>query len=240
MQPTSFGLAPRGGSAPPWRTAKKFNHDAPLSRASLRGRVVVLHAFQMLCPGCAQHGLPQAQRIQASFAAAEVAVIGLHTVFDHHAAMAPVSLRAFLHEYRVSFPAAVAAPAAGPHDSIPQTMRAYGLQGTPGLLLIDRYGDLRLHAFSAIDDLVVGAAIAALVMGRWCHGRTRPSATTVPTLRRRFPMWRERRHAVRMHDAGAGRHPLAALRQRYSGCLCLACLHKLGAGSAPAFAPHRG
>jgi len=135
-----------------------------LSLAALRGKVVALHAFQMLCPGCVQHGLPQAQRIHAAFDPDDVAVVGLHTVFEHHEAMTPVSLRAFLHEYRIAFPVGVDAP--GTTGGVPQTMQAYGLRGTPSLLLIDRAGRLRRHSFGAEEDLAVGAAIAMLVAER--------------------------------------------------------------------------
>jgi hypothetical protein len=161
-----LGLSEIGRSppAPPWRVAEWLNCAAPLSLAALRGRVVALHAFQMLCPGCVQHGLPQAQRIQTAFDPSDVAVVGLHTVFEHHEAMTPVSLRAFLHEYRIAFPVGIDAPAVeGP---VPQTMQAYGLRGTPSLLLIDRAGRLRRHSFGADDDLAVGAAIATLVAER--------------------------------------------------------------------------
>jgi hypothetical protein len=141
-----------------------FNTDAALQLSDLRGKVVVVHAFQMLCPACVHHGLPQAQRIRAAFAPADVAVVGLHSVFEHHAAMTSVSLKAFLYENRIHFPVGVDAPNPGAPDPIPLTMRAYGMQGTPTLLLIDRNGDLRRHTFGAEDDLVVGAAIAALVV----------------------------------------------------------------------------
>ena len=90
-------------------------------------------------------------------------VIGLHTVFEHHAAMTPVSLQAFLHEYRVAFPVGVDAPSADARDPMPTTMRAYGMRGTPSLMLIDRNGHLRRHTFGAEDDLALGAAIAALI-----------------------------------------------------------------------------
>ena len=50
--------------------------------ADLRGRVVVLEVFQMLCPGCVAHGLPQARRIAQVFAGRDVAVLGLHTDAD--------------------------------------------------------------------------------------------------------------------------------------------------------------
>lgn len=158
-----FGVGPAGQPAPPWATREWFGTDGALQLADLRGQVVVLHAFQMLCPGCVQHGLPQAQRVHATFAAAGVSVIGLHTVFEHHAAITPVSLQAFLHEYRIGFPVGVDAPSAEMGNPIPQTMQAYGMHGTPTLLLIDRTGHLRTHAFGAVEDLALGAAIATLL-----------------------------------------------------------------------------
>lgn len=158
-----FGLAPPQHTAPEWSVSQWFNTQQSLQLTDLRGRVIVLHAFQMLCPGCVTHGLPQAQRVHAAFAADEVAVIGLHTVFEHHDAMTPVSLQAFLYEYRIAFPVGVDAYAADSDDSIPLTMSRYALQGTPSLVLIDRRGQLRLQAFGAVDDLTLGAAIATLL-----------------------------------------------------------------------------
>lgn len=146
---------------PEWQVERWFNTPAPLSLASLRGRVVVLEAFQMLCPGCVSHGLPQAQRVQRLFPADEVAVVGLHTVFEHHDAMTPVALQAFLHEYRIAFPVGV--DRTSDDGPVPRTMRAYGLRGTPTLLLIDRAGRLRHHHFGQVDDLALGAQVAMLV-----------------------------------------------------------------------------
>lgn len=157
----SLVLPPAGEPAPAWQVSQWFNCGTPPTLAGMRGRVVVLHAFQMLCPGCVSHGIPQAQRIHDTFDDADVAVIGLHTVFEHHDAMQPVSLAAFLHEYRVRFPVGVDTPGDG--DPIPQTMRAYDMRGTPTLILIDRGGNLRQHAFGQASDLAVGAAIATLV-----------------------------------------------------------------------------
>lgn len=153
--------ATRAQPAPAWHVAEWLNSEAPLSLDALRGRVVVLHAFQMLCPGCVQHAIPQARRIHTLFDPAEVAVIGLHTVFEHHAAMTPVSLRAFVHEYRIAFPVGVDEP--GADNPLPRTMAAYGMQGTPSLMLIDRLGRLRRHSFGTEEDIAVGAAIATLL-----------------------------------------------------------------------------
>lgn len=66
--------------------AEWLNTDRPLTLADFRGRVLAIEAFQMLCPGCVMHGLPETSRITATFDPAQVAVIGLHSVFEHHAA----------------------------------------------------------------------------------------------------------------------------------------------------------
>lgn len=136
-----------------------FNADQPLTLAALRGRVVFLHAFQMLCPGCVSHGTPQAQKAHRVFQASGLQVIGLHTVFEHHAAMTPVSLEAFIHEYKLSFPVAVDRP--GDPGPLPQTMQAYAFQGTPSAVIIGRDGRIRHRAFGAEDDMVMGARLAA-------------------------------------------------------------------------------
>jgi peroxiredoxin len=152
-------------AAPELDVTQWFNVSQPLSLAGLRGKVVVLHAFQMLCPGCVRSGLPQAQRIAALFPASEVAVVGIHTVFEHHDAMTATALAAFIHEYRLTFPIAIDRPSAkGP---LPATMAAYGMRGTPSLVLIDRAGTLRRHSFGADDDLVVGAEIGLLMAEAW-------------------------------------------------------------------------
>jgi thiol-disulfide isomerase/thioredoxin len=149
--------------APPWTTTAWLNAPGTLELEALRGRVVLLHAFQMLCPGCVARGIPQAQRVAELFAGAPLAVIGLHTVFEHHDAMKIESLRAFLHEYRVRFPVGVDAPDPD-GQPIPQTMRAYGMRGTPTTILIDAQGRLRRHAFGVHDDLLLGAELQTLLI----------------------------------------------------------------------------
>lgn len=147
--------------APELQVSEWFNTVKPVSLAELRGRVVVLHAFQMLCPGCVSHGLPQAIAIHQALSAADVCVIGLHTVFEHHEAMTPVSLAAFLHEYRVPFPVGVDRASAS--GGIPMTMQSYGMRGTPTLILLDRAGQVRLHQFGQVEDLRLGVVIGQLL-----------------------------------------------------------------------------
>ena len=152
-------------AAPDWSISRWFNADDSLTLASLRGRVVFLHAFQMLCPGCVQHAVPQSQKVAAAFAGTDLAIIGLHTVFEHHHAMGPEALAVYLHENAIAYPVAVDAyrdddPARHPQ---PLTMQAYAMQGTPTLCLIDRRGNLRRQRFGLLDDLRLGAEIATLL-----------------------------------------------------------------------------
>lgn len=149
-------------TAPDWSLADSLNSEAPISLAACRGKVVFAVAFQMLCPGCVSAALPQARRVRAAFAEDDLAVIGLHAVFEHHAAQGTKeALAAFLHEYRITFPVGVDAPSPG--GGVPMTMRAYNMQGTPTTMLIDRDGKLRLQRFGHVDDLILGASIATLL-----------------------------------------------------------------------------
>lgn len=147
--------------APAIEAVQWFNTDTPPSLDALRGRVVVIEAFQMLCPGCVSHGLPQATRIHETFSRDDVVVLGLHSVFEHHEAQNPTSLEAFLHEYRIAFPVGVDAP--GEPGGLPITMARYGMQGTPTLVLIDRKGHRRVQHFGHVPDLRLGAEIMALI-----------------------------------------------------------------------------
>lgn len=123
--------------------------------------MVVALAFQLLCPSCVTTAIPQLRHVRAVFAENEVAVAGLHTVFEHHEANTEATLRAFAHENRLNFPIGIDRHVGDDH--LPVTMRRYAMQGTPTLLLIDRLGRLRLQHFGHVDDLLLGARIAALV-----------------------------------------------------------------------------
>ena len=154
-------MKPQDVLAPPLRVAEWLNSGEPISLAALRGRVVLLHAFQMLCPACVSHGLPQALKARELFRETDLAVIGLHTVFEHHAVMNASALKVFIAEYRLTFPIGIDEPA--DTGSIPLTMQAYRLQGTPSLVLIDRAGQVRASHFGIVDDMALGGLIGRLI-----------------------------------------------------------------------------
>lgn len=141
--------------APELDVTQWFGGETSLQQ--LRGRVVMIEAFQMLCPGCLSYGLPQAQRVRKQFP--EVAVIGVHTVFEHHEVTGPEALKVFLGEFGILFPVGV-----DRHDGqrIPVTMRAYELEGTPSTILVDRAGNLRFTHLGALPELQLGAMLGEL------------------------------------------------------------------------------
>lgn len=147
--------------APPLQVSHWFNTDQDLSLESLRGKIVVLSAFQILCPACVQHSVPQMQRVFDLFDPKDVAVIGLHTVFEDHARMNPAALATFIAQHHLTM--SIAVDMADGQGGLPLTMRAYQMQGTPSFILIDKNGLVRMHRFGQKDDLSIGAAIGQLL-----------------------------------------------------------------------------
>ncbi len=148
-------------AAPELETCHWINCRQLLSIKQLRGKVIALHAFQMLCPGCVVHGLPQASSIRALYPQDQVEVIGLHTVFEHHDVMTITALEVFVKEYRLEFPIAVDAPSTSSLE--PRTMQKHQLRGTPSLVLIDKRGNIRVNHFGRLSDMEVGNLIGRLV-----------------------------------------------------------------------------
>lgn len=161
--------------APELAVTRWFNTAEPLSLAGLRGRIVVLHAFQMLCPGCVAHALPQAERLHRLVRnRRDMVVLGLHTVFEHHAAMTPVSLQAFIHEYRLTFPIGVDQP--DESSGTPVTMRRFAMRGTPTTIVIDRAGCIVEQAFGQVDDLALGMLLGSLASAGMTADPAAPAA----------------------------------------------------------------
>lgn len=147
--------------APELVVERWYNTEMPLNLQQVRGKVVAIACFQMLCPACVSHSLPQAKNLYQYFSPEDVCILGLHSVFEHHKVMNNDALQAFISEYRLNFPIAVDSP--GINNPIPLTMQRYQLEGTPSLLLVDRYGYLRVKAFGTLADLQLGHWIGRLL-----------------------------------------------------------------------------
>lgn len=144
-----------------WSVSKWFNSEKSIALEQLKGRVVVVGAFQMLCPGCVAHSIPQLKKLHDLSKNIPLTVIGLHTVFEHHQAMQPHALEAFIHEYHLSFPIGVAAYAGD--NPMPKTMTDWHMRGTPSTFVFSESGEQCLHQFGHVDDLPLGMVVGQLL-----------------------------------------------------------------------------
>ena len=146
-------------AAPPLQVTTWLNVTEPPTLETLRGRVVLLHAFQMRCPGCHETATPQAQRVHELLP--EVAVIGLHCVFENHELQSVELLERYVQDRRLTFPIAIDAP--GADGGIPLTMKALNLDGTPSVILLDRQSRIRMKRLGHVPDIKLGVAIGHLL-----------------------------------------------------------------------------
>jgi peroxiredoxin len=149
--------------APELDVTEWLNTDTPISLASLKGKVIVLHSFQMLCPSCVTHSIPQAMQLHQFYQGEDVQVIGMHTVFEHNHVMTTDALKVFVDEYRIPFPIATDKPALPEDGRRPTTMRKYHMEGTPTLVIIDKQGRIRLNHLGRLGNLEVGNFIGGLL-----------------------------------------------------------------------------
>lgn len=146
---------------PEFEAATWFNSETPVTLKSLKGKVVVMAAFQLHCPGSRKHGLPQAARLAGAFSDDQVVVLGLNTPFEDGHKQDAKAVEAFIEEQGVAFPVALDKVNGG---ALPKTMEAYEIQGTPSVLIFDRQGRLRRHYLGQVDDVRLGAELMALAI----------------------------------------------------------------------------
>ncbi len=161
MKSTLNSLTDPQLKAPELSTSSWFNTSQDPSIEKLKGQVILLHAFQMLCPGCVCHSIPQAKSFAELFAKDDFQMLGIHTVFEHKEVMTPAALEVFLDEYQIHFPVAVDLQREG--ERIPATMQDYNMRGTPTCVLIDKQGFIRAHTLGQVRDDLLASQIGYLL-----------------------------------------------------------------------------
>ena len=144
--------------APELQVERWLNTHEALTLSTLRGRVVLMVAFQTHCTGCTMFAIPQLRRMSESLDPTHVAVLGLHTPFER--STSAEALATFVAQHRLACPVAIDRLGG---LRVPMTLRAYEMQGTPTTVLVDRVGHLRMVHFGIIDDDSLEAHVALLV-----------------------------------------------------------------------------
>lgn len=124
-------------------------------------KIKIIHVFQMLCPGCVYRGIPQTVELFNKYNSEDVVVVGMHSVFENHHAMLPEALDVFIKEWRLPFPVAIDKRI--DDQWMPETMKAYHLEGTPSLIIIDHNGDIQLCSFGHVETEKLDTYITKLI-----------------------------------------------------------------------------
>lgn len=124
---------------------------------SLPGSPALILFFHTRCDGCVKLALPQAERMHREYAGLGVRVAGVHSAFEDEAG---AGLAAFLREGNYTLPVGLDAPG---ESWQPRTMEAWGVEGTPTLVLLDKRSQLRMKKLGHIEDDRLRAALEQLL-----------------------------------------------------------------------------
>jgi hypothetical protein len=135
--------------APEWQVSEWINGDA--GRVSkYQQKVLVIHFFQMWCPGCNDFTIPLMEKWQNQFAEyPEFKIVSIHSVFEGHAQQTPDLLRTFIAEKGITHPVGIDAYENG--SLLPVTMSRFDTGGSPHVVVIDRRSQIRFSHFGRFD-----------------------------------------------------------------------------------------
>jgi thiol-disulfide isomerase/thioredoxin len=129
-------------AAPEFARGTKWLQSKPLTLASLRGKVVIVHFWTFGCINCI-HNYPAYKAWQEKFDGKDVAIIGIHTPeFEHEADVKQVLAKA--KKNGLKFPIAV--------DNDGQNWKNWKNRYWPSIYLIDKKGRVRYRWEGELDS----------------------------------------------------------------------------------------
>lgn len=133
--PCDFVVAPL---APELDVSEWISGD-PNTLKALRGKVVLLDFFQIICPGC-HAAYPIIAEFQKHYEEQGLAVLGIAVAFEYQSAQKPDRMKAYVKSNAYPYPVAI-------DRNMTNTFRKYQSRGTPWCVLIDRLGRVRHMGF---------------------------------------------------------------------------------------------
>ncbi len=130
-----FEVAALQGTAPNFVGISNWFNSAPLSMASLRGKVVLVDFWTYGCVNCV-NTLPYVTQLYAKYRDRGLVVVGVHTPefpFERSAA----NVQAALKRHGITYPVA--------QDNESQTWNAYGNHYWPSQYIVDQSGKIVFH-----------------------------------------------------------------------------------------------
>ena len=127
----------------PALAVQEWARGRPTTLDALKGKVVLLDLFQIICPGCrAAH--PHIVRMQKEYEDEGFEVLGMAVAFEYEWAQTPLLIRGYVDAMAFPYPVAI-------DEGLIETFRRYRAQGTPYTALIDRNGRIRYLDFFRLD-----------------------------------------------------------------------------------------
>jgi thiol-disulfide isomerase/thioredoxin len=130
-----FDVAALQGSAPNFVGISNWFNSAPLSMASLRGKVVLVDFWTYGCVNCV-NTLPYVTQLYAKYRDRGLVIVGVHTPefpFERSAA----NVQAALKRHGITYPVA--------QDNDSRTWDAYGNHYWPAQYIVDQNGRIVFH-----------------------------------------------------------------------------------------------
>ncbi|MCH7589673.1 TlpA family protein disulfide reductase [PVC group bacterium] len=149
-----------GQQASQWVVSEWVNSE-PISLDQLKGKVVVIDFFQLWCPGCNRFSIPLMLQWEKKYKnAADVQLVGIHTVFEGHDYQTAERLREYVKEKGIHHPVGMDAHVSD--TRLPETMIRYQTKGTPEMAIVDKQGVIRFQKFGSFDIGETESLIAEL------------------------------------------------------------------------------
>ncbi len=147
--------------APEWVISEWINSNE-LTLTELRGKVVIIDFFQLLCPGCNSFAGPLMEKWKQKYSDREdIQLVAIHTVFEGHSQQAPKRLRQYVKEKNITYPVGIDDYIS--NQETPETMINYHTSGTPEIVIIDRNGKIRFQHFGGFNPDVAEKLIDTLL-----------------------------------------------------------------------------
>ena len=138
-------LSVRLGKPAPALAVDEWVRGRPTTLDELKGKVVLLDIFQIICPGC-HRAHPEIVRMQRQYEEDGFEVLGLAVAFELHGAQTPEKIRRYVDRKAYPYPVAL-------DKGLIETFQRYGARGTPYTVLIDRQGRIRYLDFFRLGSV---------------------------------------------------------------------------------------
>jgi thiol-disulfide isomerase/thioredoxin len=127
------------GRAAPGLQVSDWIKGGPTTLQKLKGKVVLLDFFQIICPGC-RRAHPHILEMQKKYGPQGLQVLGIAVAFEQQHVQTKRHIRDYVKETKFTFPVAI-------DKDFTATFSAYGARGTPYVAILDRRGRVRHLGF---------------------------------------------------------------------------------------------